>query len=64
MNELLGLEVGAKADEWGPHVGERSYGTQLLERGREEQGRGSFVFSQCVAHLDLARHVHKNARFW
>ena len=45
------LEVGDEADELGPHGGERRCGTLSSEREREQQRKGSFVFSQCIAML-------------
>ena len=43
------LEVEDEADEWGPPGSDRSCGTWLSERGREEPGRGSKDISRVYA---------------
>ena len=48
---VLVLEVGDETDEWGPPDSERSCGTRLSGREIEQQGMGSFVFSQCASML-------------
>lgn len=50
---LAGLLISVRdeAGEWSPPGSERSHGTRLAEREREEHGKGSFVFLQCASTL-------------
>jgi hypothetical protein len=54
---LVGNEAGDEADEWVPPGGERSCETQLSEREREEESRGSDNISSTRADCAPACHA-------